>query len=351
MRSSKTVNASIQDRSPLASLKTILYWTSFFGSRDFNFGFGRKPLVDEKCPASDCYLTDNRSLFNQSDVIVFSIQDLNMSDLPQYRFSHQRFVFLEMESPSTTNPVPLLHNKTRFNFFNWTMSYRLDSDIIHRNSYGEIIPHIRRLPARFPEPKNQKKFQLTYDSRVDLRSKQKLVAWFVSHCKTTSHREDYVSELGRYLPIDVYGQCGNLTCINPLECLEMMRRDYKFTIAFENAICRDYMTEKATRPLVFDTVPIVFGGADYEGFLPPHSYIDVKDFESPKQLADYILLLNSSTGIYERYFDWKKHYSIRLYTQRGWCDLCKLASDVRQPPKVYSDILKWWVDDDRCPLP
>ena len=61
----------------------------------------------------------------------------------------------------------------------------------------------------------------------------------------------------------------------------MLERDYKFYLAFENSICRDYVTEKFFNPLLFSTVPIVYGGADYEAIgAPPHSYIDVRNYTS-----------------------------------------------------------------------
>ena len=34
---------------------------------------------------------------------------------------------------------------------------------------------------------------------------------------------------------------------------------YKFTIAIENAVCTDYITEKFWRPFILGTVPILFG--------------------------------------------------------------------------------------------
>jgi alpha-1,3-fucosyltransferase len=43
--------------------------------------------------------------------------------------------------------------------------------------------------------------------------------------------------------------------------------------------------EKFYRPLKYDRVPIVLGGANYNRFAPPHSYINAKDFKSPKELA------------------------------------------------------------------
>ena len=61
----------------------------------------------------------------------------------------------------------------------------------------------------------------------------------------------------------------------------MLERDYKFYLAFENSICRDYVTEKFFKSMLYSTVPIVYGGADYEAAgAPPHSFIDVRNFTS-----------------------------------------------------------------------
>lgn len=61
----------------------------------------------------------------------------------------------------------------------------------------------------------------------------------------------------------------------------MRERDYKFYLAFENSICPDYVTEKLFNTLLFTTVPIVYGGADYEAIgAPLNSYIDVRNFTS-----------------------------------------------------------------------
>lgn len=332
--------------------KIILYWNTFFGIKDFTFGFGQEPFVDAQCPRSACYVTDDRSKFNLSDVVIFSVQKLNLSDLPVYRFPHQRFVFYEMESPANTDPRPLLDHRTRFKFFNWTMTYRLDSDVVHRDSYGVIIPRRRTLPSRYPIPRQGYPSPKTRAGLVEISSKKKLAAWFVSNCQTASRREDYIVQLSRYVPVDVYGKCGNLTCTNQGHCWEMVRSDYKFYIGFENSLCTDYVTEKLTAGLLHDSVPVVMGGVDYTAFAPPHSFIDVNDFESPKELANYLLLLNASDFLYARYFDWKKDFQVQLNPKQGWCHLCQLAHDKQLPTKMYNDILKWWVNDpDNCNLP
>lgn len=129
----------------------------------------------------------------------------------------------------------------RYNFFNWTMTYRLDSDIVQRDSYGIIIPHQRYLPARYPTPRpsdgddsTRRKAVLKVPSTTkNLAGKKKMIAWFVSHCNTTSKREIYVRQLAQFVPIDIYGACGNMSCTVRHECWNMLKADYKFYIGFE----------------------------------------------------------------------------------------------------------------------
>ena len=57
---------------------------------------------------------------------------------------------------------------------------------------------------------------------------------------------------------------------------------YRFYLSFENAICRDYVTEKIFNALRLNTIPVVLGGADYSALLPPHSFIDARDHQGPE---------------------------------------------------------------------
>lgn len=56
-----------------------------------------------------------------------------------------------------------------------------------------------------------------------------------------------------------------------------------------------------------DIVPVVMGAHpdDYRAVAPPHSYIHVDDFESPRHLADYLKLLDQNDTLYNEYFAWK----------------------------------------------
>ena len=91
-------------------------------------------------------------------------------------------------------------------------------------------------------------------------------------------------------------------------------------------------------------VPIVLGGgADYRKLAIPGSYIDVKDFQTVKQLAKYIEYLDKNDTAYNEYFEWKKKYKLESLAHLYGCALCTaLHSDKRNMEKVYEDFDKYW---------
>lgn len=71
------------------------------------------------------------------------------------------------------------------------------------------------------------------------------MAWFVSNCSARNGRLAYARELGKYISVDIYGTCGPLKCPRTdKKCFEVLEKEYKFYLAFENSNCRDYITEK-----------------------------------------------------------------------------------------------------------
>ena len=73
-----------------------------------------------------------------------------------------------------------------------------------------------------------------------------------------SHRQEYLKELMQYTDIDSYGKLYR-NCELPVEdrgrdTLLSVIGDYQFVISFENAIGKDYVTEKFFNPLL----PVLF---------------------------------------------------------------------------------------------
>lgn len=112
---------------------------------------------------------------------------------------------------------------------NWTATYREDSDIV--TPYEKWVYNDGKISQR-----NKRNYAF---------GKSKKVAWFVSNCVTTNRRLDYALELQKHINVDIYGRCGPLECKRSAkECGDMLDNTYKFYLAFENANCRDYITEK-----------------------------------------------------------------------------------------------------------
>ena len=74
------------------------------------------------------------------------------------------------------------------------------------------------------------------------------------------------------------------------------------------------MTEKYFKILPYNVIPIVLNGADMKKIAPPHSYIDIEDFNSTKQLADYLAELINDDAKFASYFWWRDHYTIQVFS-------------------------------------
>ncbi|KAI8520999.1 Alpha-(1,3)-fucosyltransferase 11 [Branchiostoma belcheri] len=142
------------------------------------------------------------------------------------------------------------------------------------------------------------------------------VAYIQSHCGVASDRDSYVQELMKYIKVDSLGKClHNKELPEELESTLTMEEDgflsiianYKFHIAFENGICRDYMTEKLFRPLHLGVVPIYWGSEAAKDWMPnDHSIILKDDFASPKELAEYITFLDQNDEEYEKFLEYRQ---------------------------------------------
>ncbi|GIX93846.1 glycoprotein 3-alpha-L-fucosyltransferase A [Caerostris extrusa] len=84
---------------------------------------------------------------------------------------------------------------------------------------------------------------------------------------------------------------------------------------------------------------------DYDRAAPPHSYIHVDDFSSPKELAEYLTVLDKNDTLYNEYFRWKG--AGEFINTYFWCRMCAM---LHAPPyhKSYPDMHKWWAGAGTC---
>ena len=193
----------------------ILIWNNFYDHYMIN------PFDVNKCPVQNCKLTSNRSMLENSEFVFVHMPQLGnkFEKLPKFRPTFQRWIFGIYESPINSKDFSKYKN-----FFNLTSTYSLESD--------------------FPSFDNfywQKNF--THQESTDFTiGKVKLAFALISNCQkiyTTSLRLDYIDELKRYIPVEVYGRCG-IKCPDPeneSDCRSMLYQKYKFVLSFENSIC------------------------------------------------------------------------------------------------------------------
>ena len=352
-----TVSTYVSSTDTNRRIKSILIWNSPNRYESgVDFGDGPEAFTANGCSVTECQIIRNRTLsqltFDQYDAVVFNLMEASLVPLPEEeglnRFEHQRFVLLSQEAPNT---VPIRPDKF-INFFNWTMSYRLDSDVLL--VYGRVRP----INASVQDPHVVRRFiRETHTSTKNYaKNKTKSVAWMATHCSTNGKRETYVEELKKYIDVDVYGGCGNLSCprgkhwISNPKCYKMLANTYKFYLSFENSVCNDYVTEKFYEILAHDLVPVVYGGINYAKVAPPHSYINALKY-TPQQLAHYLHQIGNNDTLYNEFFWWKEHFTVeagmKQMVRHAYCDLCKkLHQD--SGVQTYKEVKDIWGMRRQC---
>lgn len=258
-------------------LKYILLWTPQDYAPFYFFGSGQKAFIRKNCSVINCYVTSDRNFLGgdvtKFDAVAFNGRNMlnaKLSYLPKFRSPHQKYIYFNTESADN---YPIC-NDTFDGFFNWTATYKLNSDIPYpylliRNSKGEVVG-----PRMNMEWAKEVIFRVDEELPSRLQNKSLAAAWFVSHCSSISEREKYVETLQKAmkplgLNIDVYGKCGPLKCPKHqhAQCSTMLEKDYFFYMSLENSFAEDYVTEKLLTALQHDVVPIVFGGANYSRYV------------------------------------------------------------------------------------
>ena len=324
----------------------ILIYTHLFGSREwYHLPANQVQNFASRCKFNNCEVTYDNNRLGESDAVVFHARNMPSANfLNEYsrksRPNNQRWAYFISE-----NPINTPDRRPLDGLFNWTMTYRKESEI--------WLPYKKYHHLTDSEEKPQFKDYASEKNKVPNR---KLAFWVSSHCGT--YRDQYVQKLQQYISIDVAGGCAgqfknpfhNCDKGGRLACMQNIR-NYKFYLSFENAFCDQYVTEKYWyNALVFDAVPIVLGGGPYNDpkVAIPGSFINVDDFSTVKELGDYLNYLDKNDTAYNEYFKWKNEY--KLDEDIGWpfpdifvCEICKKLHTDRNRNIYYhlSDFWSW----------
>lgn len=255
-----------------------------------------------------CTITDNRKYLNQAQAFLFYGSSIEGWNLPLPRTENHIWALFHEESPKN---VALLLYDASLSLFNMSSTF---------SRYSDIPLTLMDLPGQ--DALTGLEYYISTAEKDSLRGSDNdslaPVLYLQSDCETPLERDAYVTELMKYIKIDSYGRCLNnrqlpqslvenhLKDLYAPELMKLVAR-YKFTLAFENAVCEDYITEKLWRPLLAGSVPVYLGSPSVQDWLPDseHSAILVKNFDSPAQLAEHLTKLDLDSRQYERHLQHK----------------------------------------------
>jgi hypothetical protein len=212
---------------------------------------------------------------------------------------------------------PQLNNRALMSWFDMTMTYRLASDV----------------PAPYLPPGLDMALRTGSGRKPD----RNILNAFVSSPHDRSGRTEYLRQLMSRMEVHSYGKLfQNRRLDRDLwrETKLQTMGTYKFTVAFENAIAKDYVTEKFYDPLIVGSVPIYLGAPNIEDFAPgEHCFINAADW-SPTALAEYLIDLAGNDAAYARYMEWKRqpfrerfNALLDLVKTHPFVRLCKKVED------------------------
>ena len=315
----------------------INYITDSYHGKDWGYGEGSQGF--ETCEYKNCYTTRNQSKLLDVAAVMVNKNHLWQvkHKLPEKRLPHQKWFIRFNESPQFQMDYEPLKGR-----FNVTISYNSKkADLLFGRSATNMSINFERRSVQ----------NNTLKSYNYAAGKKNSVAWLVTNLGwVTSGRNQYARNLQKHIQVNIYGESviSKFKCSgDKTTCYTMIAQSHKFYLSFENSICNEYVTEKVWYALKANLVPVVLGGADYETFLPPKSYINVKDFASPAKLAEYLHILERNDTLYNEYHQWRSWYSLREIPVEK-CLLCEYLNRHKDMVKTYDKLDLFWSRKDDC---
>lgn len=203
------------------------------------------------------------------------------------------------------------------NIFDYAVTY--DSRI----NYSDRIV---QSPSRTFDPlKDNPKFEngLYQSSDADhvFASKTKFTNFIYSNGFSHPFRDSFFKEMNSIKRVDSLGKhLNNLPQINLkrksfnwFEESIILKREYKFSIAIENALMPGYTSEKIITSLLANTVPIYWGNPDISKEFNPECFINLHDYNDSSEAINHILAIDDNEQLYKKMISapWKTEDQIK----------------------------------------
>ncbi|XP_038050991.1 4-galactosyl-N-acetylglucosaminide 3-alpha-L-fucosyltransferase FUT6-like [Patiria miniata] len=336
---SATVTILVPSMRPFKAWREYEHLMSEFSHHSTQLGDANLRSLHLQCPSQRCdvdiRVTTDEEYLNTSDAVIVNMFPNALKDNLLDFLSHLRQIlhpkthwfFYGVESPQMMTYWDPNIAEIQYHH---SITYHSEADI--RLPYGRYLPNRRS---------DQRSSTTTRDWSAN---KTALIAWMASNCDNTFWpRYEFVIELKKHVPVDMYGGCGTLTCLPAMseKCTNLVA-GYKFYLSLENAECDEYITEKVwSNALLQGAVPVVYGGRKeaYQQILPPKSFIHIGDFDSVQHLASYLQILDQNDNMYNMYHAWRERGSVQaVYPPLDPQLFCEVVPFVLTPPPAFRTV-------------
>jgi len=272
----------------------------------------------------------------------FSAIDVEQQPVELFWNSNSPTKYFSCSVPCKTNDNYSTVNLIYVHNTKWTIMLSMEGEQYHSETHvkaaayrDNIFYATTSFRSEIPVPYfswNEYKIQ---HPAVDFHKVIKGASFLARNCDSKNKRENLVSELiETELRVDSLSSCLNNAEFPgiDMENKTAIMEQYLFHLAFENQNVDDYITEKLWLALEAGTLPIYLGAKNVKDHVPAHSIIVAEDFDSPQDLAEYLIRLTNDKSLYETYHTWRYQHIDTAFANKyeftnthSTCRICKWA--------------------------
>ena len=212
--------------------------------------------------------------------------DVEISSNPDYLFfslfgnQHQNYKCVKIfyTGENIAPPLGYCQYSFSFDYLDDSRNYRLPHYLLYDGYYDLVRPKI-----------------------IEESMSNRKLCNFVASNGNCQERNQFVQQLSKYKKVDCGGRwMNNLGYV--VEDKRKFQSEYKFSVSFENNAYRPqhpgYTTEKIMEPMTVNSIPIYWGNPNINLEFNTKSFINFYDFNSEKDMMDYIIDLDNDNDKY-----------------------------------------------------
>jgi hypothetical protein len=135
---------------------------------------------------------------------------------------------------------------------------------------------------------------------AQMQEKTKFCNFVYSNNKADRERREIFERLSQYKRVDSGGRYLN-NIGQPVEDKLAFQKEYRFSIAFENASAEGYTTEKIVQAFAAATIPIYWGDPTVADQFNPKAFINCHDYGSMDEVVETVKRIDKDEALFADY--------------------------------------------------